>query len=46
MLPSKHAICGSKKPRFIKEQKASRLLSSFGIKTLMRKISLLGNILL
>ena len=30
---SKCAVCGSKKSKFIKEQKASRLLSSLGIKS-------------
>ena len=45
MLLSKCAIRGSKKSRFIKEQEASRLLSSLGIKTPSSKISLLGNIL-
>ena len=45
MLLSKCAICGSKKSRFIKEQKASGLLSSLGIKTPLSKIPVLGNIL-
>ena len=33
LLLSKCAVCDSKKPKFIKEQEASRLLSSLGIKT-------------
>ena len=33
MLSSKCAVCDSKKSRFIKEQEASGLLSSFGIRT-------------
>ena len=33
-----------KKPRFIKTQEATVLLSSLGIKTLLSKIPLLGNI--
>ena len=33
MLPSKCAICGSKKSRFIKKQEAKRLLSNLGLKT-------------
>ena len=39
------AICGSKKPKFIKKQEANGLLSSLGIKTLLSKIPLLGNVL-
>ena len=35
MLLSKCAVCDSKKPKFIKQQEASRLLSSLGIKTLL-----------
>ena len=33
MLPSKCAICGSKKSRFIRKQEAKRLLSNLGLKT-------------
>ena len=44
MLSSKCAICGSKKLRFMREQEAKGLLSSFGIKTLLSNIPLLGNI--
>ena len=36
------AVCDSKKSRFIKEQEASGLLSSLGIKTALNKIPLLG----
>ena len=45
MLLSKCAICGSKKSKFVKEQEASGLSSSLGIKTPLSKIPLLGNIL-
>ena len=45
MLLSKFAISGSKKSKFIKEQEANGLLSSLEIKTLLRKVPLLGNIL-
>ena len=33
MLSSKFAVCGSKKSRFMKEQKAKGLLSSLSLKT-------------
>ena len=42
MLLSKCAVCDSKEPKFIKEQEASRLLSSLGIKTLLSKLPLVG----
>ena len=45
MLSSKCAICGSRKPRFMKEQEAKGLFSSLGIKTPLSNIPLLGNIL-
>ena len=45
MILSKCAICGSKKTKFIKNQEAKGLLSSFGIRTPLSKISLLGDIL-
>ena len=45
MLLSKHAICSTKTSRFIKEQEASGLLGSFGIKTSLSEIILLGKIL-
>ena len=35
-------MCDSKKSKFIKQQGASGLLSSLGIKTPLSKISLLG----
>ena len=45
MILSKCAICGSKKSKFIKKQEAKRILSSLGIKTLLNKIPLLGDVL-
>ena len=39
------SVCDSKKLKFIKEQEASRLLSSLGIKTALNKILILGPIL-
>ena len=45
MLLSKCAVCNSKKSKFLKEQEASGLLSSLGIKTLLSKISLVGPLL-
>ena len=42
LLLSKCEVCDSKKPKFIKEQEASRLLSSLGVKTTLNKIPLLG----
>ena len=46
MLLSKCAVCGSKKSRLIKKNKASGLLSSLGIKTPLSKIQILDKILL
>ena len=46
MLLSKCAVCDSKKSKFIKQQEASRLLSSLEIKTPLSKIPLLGPLLL
>ena len=43
MILSKCAICGGKRSKFIKEQKASGILSSLGLKTPLRKIPLLGD---
>ena len=40
MILSKRAVCDSKKSKFIKQQEASGLLSSLGIKTPLSKISL------
>ena len=45
MILSKCAICGSKKSKFIKHQEAKGLLSKLGIKTLLSKIPILGDIL-
>ena len=45
MLLSKCAVCGSKKSNIIKEQEASGLLSSLGIKTPLSKIPLVGPLL-
>ena len=45
MLLSKCKVCYSKKSKFIKEQEASRLLSSLGIKTPLNKITLVGPLL-
>ena len=42
MLSSKCAACDSKKSKFIKEQGASRLLISLGIKTPLSKIPWVG----
>ena len=42
MLISKHAVCNSKKLRFIKEQEANGLLSSLGIKSPLTEIPLVG----
>ena len=44
-MRSKCAVCGNKKSKFIKEQ-VKELLSSLGIKTLLSKVTLLGDILL
>ena len=41
-LSSKCAACGSKKSRFMKEQKVEGLLSNLGIKIQLSKISLLN----
>ena len=43
MLLSQYVACDSKKSKFIKEQEASRLLSSLGIKTPL--IPLIGPLL-
>ena len=44
MLLSKFAVCDSKKSKFIKEQEASGLLRSLGIKTFLSKIPLVGSL--
>ena len=41
MLLSRRVVCDSKKSKFIKEQEASGLLSSWRIKTPLSKIPLL-----
>ena len=43
-MQSKCAVCGIKKSRFVKEEEAKGLLSSFGLKTPLNKIPLLGDI--
>ena len=45
MLSSKSEVCDSKKSKFIKEQEASGLLSSLGIKTPLSKIRFVGLLL-
>ena len=45
MLLSKCTLCDSKKSKLIKNQEASRLLSSLRIKTPLSKISLVGPVL-
>ena len=45
MVLSKCAISSSKKSRFIKNQEAKGLLSNLGLKTPLRKVPLLGDIL-
>ena len=42
MLLSKCAVCDGKKSNFIKQHEASGLLSSWGIKTPLSKIPLVG----
>ena len=42
IMQSKCSVCGIKKPRFVKEQKAKYLLSNLGIKTPLSKIPLLN----
>ena len=41
MIQSNCAMCGSKKSRFIKEQKALGILSNLGIKTPLSQVPLL-----
>ena len=45
MIFSKCAICGSKKSRFIKNKEAKGLLRNLGIRTTLRKVPILGDIL-
>ena len=42
---SKYAVCDGKKLKFMKQQEASGLLSSLGIKTPLSKIPLVGPLL-
>ena len=44
-MQSECSDCGNKKSRFIKEQEAEGLLSNLGIRTLLSKIPVLGDIL-
>ena len=41
-LSSTCVVCGSKKPRFMKEQEAEGLVSNLGIKTPLSKVPLLN----
>ena len=45
IILSKCAIWGSKKSRFIKNQKTKGLLSNLGIRTPLNKVPILGDIL-
>ena len=45
MVLSKCAIWGSKKSRFIKNQKPKGLLSNLGVRTSLSKVPILGDIL-
>ena len=45
IMQSECSDCGNKKSRFIKEQEAEGLLSNLGIRTLLSKIPVLGDIL-
>ena len=45
MILSKCATCGSRKSKFIKKQDDKGLLSNLGIKTPLRKVPILGDIL-
>ena len=42
MIQSNCAICGSKKSRFIKEQKALGILSNLGMRTSLSQVPLLN----
>ena len=42
IMQTKCSVCGIKKSRFVKEQKAKGLLSNFGIRTPLSKIALLN----
>ena len=45
IMQSECSDCRNKKSRFIKEQEAEGLLSNLGIRTLLSKIAVLGDIL-
>ena len=45
LILSDCAKCGSKKSRFVKEQKAKGFLSNLGIITTLSKVPILGDIL-
>ena len=45
MILSTCTICRGKKSKFIKEQQAKGLLSNLGLRTLLNKIPVLGDIL-
>ena len=45
MILSRCAVCGSKKSRFIKIEKAKGQLSNVGVRTPLSKVPLLGDIL-
>ena len=45
MILSKCAVCGSKKWGFVKNQEAKELLSNLGLRALLSKVPLLGDIL-
>ena len=45
IILSKCAICGSKKPRFMKDQEANGLLSNLGVRTPLSKVPILSDIL-
>ena len=45
MILSKCAICSRKRSRFIRNQEAKGLLSNLGVRTPLRKVPILGNIL-
>ena len=46
MIQSNYAVCGSKKSRFIKEQKELRILSHLGIKAQVKSSSVVKYFLL
>ena len=41
MISSKHAVCGSKKSRFIKNKEAKGLLSNLGVRLPLSKVPIL-----